>query len=110
MLEAIKKRDEAFLEEKGKGKGKVLASIFRVVREYQQIEWVRDECGDLASDPETVGRVVKKFFEEWMKSRVTVEERWGTKEKMKRLDTSGISCRKAKRMVEEAYRQQMVTN
>ena len=37
---AIQKRDANYEEESGKGKGRVIASIFQVVREYQDIQWV----------------------------------------------------------------------
>jgi hypothetical protein len=72
---AIKRRNDAFDAPMGKGRGKVLASIFRIVKEFNSLQWVRKNNGELASDPDEVKDVVKKFFESWMASRVGVQER-----------------------------------
>ena len=74
-----------------------------MVREYQDIQWVRDAQGDLASEPEAVGRVVRQFFQKWMESRVSVEERWGSWEKMQQLDTENMPKRFAT-MVDQLYK------
>ena len=41
IADAIKRRNDAFDEPMGKGKGKVLASIFRIVKEFNSLQWVR---------------------------------------------------------------------
>ena len=71
---AIKARSESFDQGDGKGKGKVLSSIFRASREYEELTWARREDGTLATAHEDVERTVRSFFEKWFKSRVSVEE------------------------------------
>ena len=54
--------------------------------------------GELQSKEEQVKKTVKTFFEDWMKQRITVEERWGSCEKMQELDTGELP-EKFKKMV-----------
>ena len=86
VAEAVKKRNENFEEKSGKGKGRVLASIFRKRREQHSLHWVRNNKGTLDSTPEGVSKTVKEFFEAWFKSRVSVKDRWGSKENMNNLE------------------------
>ena len=90
---AKQKRDEAFNSEadKGKGKGRMIASVFRAAKEYEELRWVKrddEDGGGVASSHKEVGTVVNKFFEKWFKSRVSIEERWGSWDKMMNMDTS----------------------
>ena len=106
IAEAIKNRNNNFAEETGKGKGKVLASKFRKSREYQELKWVRDDKDNLVSKPEEVGEVVRDFFSKWFKSRITVEERWGSWDKMLNLDTTSVGD-EFKQFIDECYREPM---
>ena len=81
-------RSDSFDQGDGKGKGKVLRSIFRASREYEELTWARREDGTLATAHEDVERTVRSFFEKWFKSRVSVEDRWGTRANFDKLDTS----------------------
>jgi hypothetical protein len=87
ISKAKKERDQAFKDPTGRGKKRVISSLFRIVRESHTLQWVRDEEGELQSKEEQVKKTVKTFFEDWMKQRITVEERWGSWEKMQELDT-----------------------
>ena len=40
----------------------------------------------MASAPDQVGEVVQMFFTKWFKSRVSVEERWGSWDNMMQVD------------------------
>ena len=103
IAKATKAREERFRDKTGKGKGRVIASIFRIVRERHDLKWVRDSMGNLASSPQDVQKVVGAFFEDWMKSRISVEERWGTYSNMKELNTEHMGEQRFKDFVEECY-------
>ena len=112
----VKDREDLFNNPTGSGQGKALQSLFKVVTEHQSIQWVRDEQGDLESDPTGVARVVRKFFEEWMKSRISVEDRWGSSqddagawENMVNLNTEHMEPDFAT-MVQEAYTEERESN
>ena len=112
---SIKRRDEAFEAEGGKGKGRVLASIFRIVKEHQTLQWVRNEEGELASEPGEVKRVVKEFFQSWMASKVSAQSRWGGDcpmkawKRMQALDTS-LMPKRYKDFVKECYMEPRTEN
>ena len=84
----------------------MIASIFRKSKEYHQLSWVRKEDDTLASKPEEVGKVVSDFFHKWFKSRVSVEERWGSWENMMNLNTDQVKD-EFKSMVDECYLEPM---
>ena len=89
---------DSFDQGDGKGKGKVLRSIFRASREYEELimTWARREDGTLATAHEDVEGTVRSFFEKWFKSRVPVEERWGTRTHFDELDTSQMKVLRRK--------------
>ena len=107
VAEAVKRRNENFEEKTGKGKGRVLASIFRKRREQHSLHWVRNSEGNLDSTPEGVAKTVKEFFEAWFKSRVSVKDRWGSKENMDNLEMQDPQYKK---FVEDCYQQPRITN
>ena len=109
MQAAIKARSDSFNQGYGKGKGKVLRSIFRASREYEELTWARREDRTLATAHEDVERTVRSFFEKWFKSRVSVEERWGTRAHFEDLDTSQMDPRYHEFM-KECYLDPMATN
>ena len=106
---AVKARNDNFGQADGKGKGKVLKSIFRAAREYDELTWARREDGTLASAQEEVEHTVRTFFEKWFQSRVSVEERWGTRGHFDRLDTSQMDAR-YQEFMKECYLDPMATN
>ena len=106
---AIKARSDSFDQGDGKGKGKVLSSIFRASREYEELTWARREDGTLATAHEDVERTVRSFFEKWFQSRVSVEERWGTRDNFDNLDTSQMDPRYHEFM-RECYLDPMAAN
>ena len=55
---AVKARNINFEQADGKGKGKVLKSIFRVAREHGELSWARREDGTLASAHKEVEHTV----------------------------------------------------
>ena len=72
---AIRKRNEAFEEEGGKGKGRVLDSIFRKRRQAHDLIWARKPNGELAYTAKEVGETARKKFKAHFDSRVSMEER-----------------------------------
>ena len=100
---ARKRRNDSFYDPTGAGKGRVISNIFRTIREFETLQWVRDGKGELHTSPEAVKETVGTFFENWMKSRVPVEERWGSWQAMMELDTSHMSNPAFKDMIKQAY-------
>ena len=84
-------------------------SIFRAAREYEELTWARREDGTLASAQEEVEHTVRTFFEKWFQSRVSVEERWGTRGHFDRLDTSQMDAR-YQEFMKECYLDPMEAN
>ena len=76
-----------FEQEQGKGKGKFLSSIFKTARKNHALAWARKPNGDLAVTPQEVGECVRSKFQAWFDSVVPVAERWGSWEKMLKMDT-----------------------
>ena len=106
---AVKARNDNFGQADGKGKCKVLKSIFRAAREYEELSWARREDGTLASAQEEVEHTVRSFFEKWFQSRVSVEEQWGTRDHFDRLDTTQMDA-KYHEFMKECYLGPMATN
>ena len=106
---AVKTRNENFEEKSGKGKGKLLANLFRKRKEFNELRWVRRKDGTVASSLADVGSTVREFFEQWFKSRVSVEERWGSMQAMLELDTTKMSDEN-KSFVQECYTEQYEAN
>ena len=106
---AIKARSDSFDQGDGKGKRKVLRSIFRASREYEELVWARREDGTLATAHKDVERMARSFFEKWFKSRVSVEEMWGTRARFDELDTSQMDPRYHEFM-KECYLDPMAAN
>jgi len=110
-------RQDNFDDKSGKGKGKCLNSLFRVVKQFEEITAAIDEKNDGSTEtkPEEVSRVVRSFFEDWMQSRITAQTRWGgvtDKEAWKRmldLDCTVLEKRYAD-FVREAYQEQLDGN
>jgi ribonuclease HI len=101
------KAEEKHSLPKDKTQKKVLNSIYRIVSQYREIEWVRktaptNEQGEVATSEEEVSQTVALFFEKWMESRISIEERWETKEKMNNLNTEHMPHR-FRDFVKECY-------
>ena len=89
---ALKRRNEAFEMQDGKGKRRFLASVFREVWKREELLWARNkETGEIASSIDEVGAAVRQVLETWMRSQITVEKRWGSWAAMMDMDTSGVS-------------------
>ena len=84
----------------------MIASIFRKTREYHDLKWVRREDETLATAPEQVEEEVRHFFSNWFKSRMPVEERWGSWNNMMTLDTKELD-EEFQEMVTECYKEPM---
>lgn len=109
IKEAVDKREEAFYDKTGKGKGRVVASVFRKMRERHDLKWIRREDGTLITDPEGVGRTTQQFFTEYFASRVPVEQRWGSWEAMASMDLTQVEPQ-YREMVEQCYARPMAAN
>ena len=83
----------------GKGKGAIMKSMFKTAQLNHSIGWARRADGTLADTPDALGEVVKDKFEQWSKSVISVEGRWGEQdawERMLAMDTSGMDDTKCK--------------
>ena len=109
IAEAIKKRNDNFKDPTGKGKGKVIASIFRKTREYHDLKWLRRKDESLATAPDQVETEVRSFFSDWFKSRMPVENRWGSWQNMMRVDTEEVP-EEYREFVRECYQEPMQEN
>ena len=99
--EAVTKRSKRFADvsNQGKGKGDMIKSVFKTAQLNHNIGWARRADGSLADTPDALGEVVKDKFEQWFKSVISVEGRWGEQdawEKMLAMDTSGMDDTKYK--------------
>ena len=90
IRKAIKKRNGAFEEEGGKGKGRVLDSIFRKRKQAHDLIWARKPDGELAYTAKEVGETARDKFEAHFATRVSMEERWASWEHLMRGDTEGM--------------------
>ena len=99
----MKRRSDNFADPSGKGKGKVLASVFKAAREGTELTHVRREDGTLACSEQDVSSVLYEFFTRWFASEVSVEARWGSWDKMMQVDTSEVAPQ-FKEFVETCYR------
>ena len=86
---------------------KLIASVLRAAKEYEELRWVKrddEDGGGVASSHKEVGTVVNKFFThlKWFKSRVSTEERWGSWERMMNMDTSEMGKEEAE-VVQRCY-------
>ena len=59
---AVKRRSDNFADPSGKGKGEVLASVFKGAREGTELTHVRREDGTLACSEQEVSSVLHEFF------------------------------------------------
>ncbi len=100
----IERRNKRF-EDKGKKKLRdVITSIMRRARVNEQITTqVRRENKGIATGVEEVAREVKKFYQEWMKSRVRCDDRWMSKEGMMHMRLDELKDQTHRKFVEEAY-------
>ena len=73
------KRSKRFADvsNQGKGKGNMIKSVFKTAQLNHNIGWARRADGSLADTPDALGEVVKDKFEQWFKSVISVEGRWG---------------------------------
>ena len=89
MSEAIKKRNEAFEEAQGKGRGRVLKSMFKQVRTWASLEWVRDRAGEITTSLSAVSETVQAYFSDRFKTRVQITQRWASWAKLLDMEYSG---------------------
>ena len=99
--EAVTARSKRFADtsNQGKGKGDMIKSVFKTGQLSQNIGWARRPDLTLADTPDALGEVVKDKFEQWFKSVISVEGRWGKQdawERMLALDTRGMDDTKYK--------------
>ena len=102
IRKAIKKRNGAFEEEGGKGKGRVLDSIFRKRKQAHDLIWARKPDGELAYTAKEVGETARDKFEAHFATRVSMEERWASWEHLMRGDTEGMQGHN-RAFVDECY-------
>ena len=74
----------------GKGKGRVLDSMFRKRRQAHDLIWARKPNGELAYTAKEVGETARNKFKAHFDSRVSMEERWASWEHLMRGDTEGM--------------------
>ena len=97
------KRRNARFDDKSKLMLKlVINSLMRRHRAMEEITVVEGEKGRAYSEEE-VGAVVKKFYEEWMRSRVDVTDMFESWDAMIKLDTSALKDPKHKPFIEQTY-------
>ena len=65
MSAAVKRGNDLFEQEQGKGKGKFLSSMFKTARKNHSLAWARNPNGDLAVTPQEVGECVRSKFQAW---------------------------------------------
>ena len=63
----------------------------------------------MATAPDQVGEVVQQFFTKWFKSRVSVEERWGSWENMMEVNPKHAQ-EEYQEFIKECYLEPMVKN
>ncbi len=102
IRQSIKTRNERF-KDKGKLMLKmVINSLMRRHRESEEITVVEGEEGRVYGEEE-VKAVVKKFYFDWMATRVKVEERFESYDAMIEIDTNKLKHPEHKEFVEKAY-------
>ena len=102
MKKASARRKQNGSDPTGRGKGRELAAIFRVARQYRALRVVRTAGGDLETDEAKVSETVRRFFQSWMASRIPIQARWGTWEKMLKMSTEDMP-EEYKTFVQECY-------
>ena len=92
---------DASNQAKGKGDNVMIKSVFKTAQLNRNIGWARRADGTLADTPDALGEdlVAKDKFEQWFKSVMRVEGRWGEQnawEEMLAIVTRGIDDTKCK--------------
>ena len=105
----IERRNSKF-EDKGKKKLRdVITSIMRRARTNEQItNQIRVGVQGIATGAEEVAKEVKRFYQEWMKSRVKCEDRWASKEGMMNMRLDELNDQSQREFVEGAYMESYV--
>ena len=97
-----KLRDALFTDKSGKGKGRFINKVMKSAFRSEELTSSRRPDGSLAVTAEEVDPVVHGHFSHHFASKVSLKERWGTREALLGLRTDNMPSRYAK-MVQESY-------
>ena len=102
IRENIKRRDRRFKDKSKKMLKMVINSLMRRYRDNEEIVAV-DKGEERAYNEEEVKVVVKKFYQDWMASRVNVEERYKSWEDMIEFKLDNLQNQEHRHMIQTAY-------
>ena len=106
MMENKKKRTEKFQHRMKKKLKSVITSIMRKAAVHEEIATCLREDGEgIATAEEEVAREVMKFYENWMRSKVSWDQRWQTWDDMMDLNVDGLVDQGHREFIELAYRE-----
>ena len=97
-----KLKDALFADKSGKGKGPFINKVMKRAFRSEELTSSRRPDGSLAVTVDEVDKVVHGHFSHYFASKVSLKERWGTREALMGLSTDSMPSRYAK-MVQESY-------